>query len=48
MMAYGVSKSARENFGKTKTKVPVRKLERILIKLYRQHVALLFKQTCLN
>ena len=32
----------------TKTKTLVRKLERILIKLYRQNVSLLFNQTCLN
>ena len=44
----------RDNFGKfinqfqPKTKTLVRKLERILIKLYRQHVSILFNQTCLN
>ena len=48
------SKSARDNFGKfndqfpPETKTLVRKLERILIKLYRQNVSLLFYQTCLN
>ena len=30
------------------TKALIRKLERILIKLYRQNVSLLFNQTCLN
>ena len=54
MMAYEWSESARDNFGKfiyqfkPKTKVRVRKLERILIKLYRLHMCLLFTQTCLN
>ena len=42
---------ARDNFGKfiyqlpPKTKTLVRKLERILLKLYRQNVSLLFNQT---
>ena len=31
-----------------KTKTVIRKLERILIKLYRQNVSLLFNQICLN
>ena len=54
MMAYERSESARDNFGKfihqfqTETKTLIRKLERILIKLYRQNVSLLFNQTCLN
>ena len=45
MRAKGRSKSARENFGKfiyqlqPKTKTLVRKLERILIKLYRQNLS---------
>ena len=30
------------------TKTLVRKLERILIRLYKQNVSLLFNQTCLN
>ena len=30
------------------TKTLIRKLERMLIKLYRQNVSLLFNQTCLN
>ena len=42
MVAYEVSKSARDNFGKfinqpqPQTKALVRKLERILIKLHRR------------
>ena len=42
------------NFGKfihqfqPETKTLIRKLERILTKLYRQNVSLLFNQTCLN
>ena len=30
------------------TKTLISKLERVLIKLYRQNVSLLFNQTCLN
>ena len=43
-----------ENFDKLihhfqpETKTLIRKLERILIKLYRQNVSLIFTQTCLN
>ena len=43
-----------DNFGKfihqfqPETKSLIRKLKRILIKLYRQNVSLLFNQTCLN
>ena len=54
MMAYEKSESAWDNFGKfihqfePETKTLIRKLERILIKLYRQNVSLLFKPTCLN
>ena len=54
MVAYEGSKSAWDNFGKLihqfqpETKTLIRKLERILIKLYRQNVPLLFNQTCLN
>ena len=54
MMAYVRSDSAWDNFGKFihqfqfETKKLIRKLERILIKLYRQNVSLLFNQTCLN
>ena len=54
MMAYEVSESAQDNFGKfiyqlqPKTKTLVRKLERILIKSYKQNVSLLFNQRCLN
>ena len=54
MMAYERSKSAWDNFGKfihqfqPETKTLIRKLERILIKLYRQNVFLLFNQTCLH
>ena len=53
MMAYEMSKSVWDNFGKfihqfqPETKTLIRKLERILIKLYRQSVSLLFNQTCL-
>ena len=53
-MAYEKSESARENFSKfiyqfqPKTKTLIRKLERILIKLYRQNVSLSFNQTCIN
>ena len=50
-MAYERSKSARDNFGKfihqfqPETKTLIRKLERILINLYRQNVSLLSNQT---
>ena len=53
-MAYEGFKGAWDIFGKfiyqlqPKTKTLVRKLERILIKLYRPNVSLLFSQTCLN
>ena len=53
-MAYERSKSARDNFGKfinqlqPKTKALVRKLERILIKVYWQYVTSSFIQICLN
>ena len=52
-MAYEWSKDAQDNFCKfiyqlqPKTKTLVKKLERILLKLYRQNVSLLFNQTCL-
>ena len=48
---YMSSESARDNFGKftyqlqPKTKTLVRKSERLLIKLYRQNLSLLFNQT---
>ena len=54
MMAYERSESAWDNFGKfihqfqPKTKTLIRKLERILVRLYRQNVSLLSNQTCLN
>ena len=54
MMAYEGSESARDNFGKfinqfqPKTKTLIRKLEKILNKLYRQNLSLLFSETCLN
>ena len=54
MMAYERSESAQDNFGKfihqfqPEAKTVIRKLERILIKLNRQNVSLLFNQTCLN
>ena len=54
MMAYEMSESAWDIFDKfihqfqSETKTLMRKLERILIKLYRQNVSLLFNQTCLN
>ena len=54
MMAYKESESAWDNFGKfihqfqPETKTLIRKLERILIKLYRENVSLQFNQTCLN
>ena len=53
MMAYEMSESVRNNFGKfihqfqLETKTLSKKFERILIKLYRQNVSLLFNQTCL-
>ena len=53
-MAYERSKRACDNFGKfiyqfrPKTNILIRKLERILIKLYRQNVSLLYNQICLN
>ena len=46
MMAYETPESTQDNFGKfidrlqPKTKTLVRKLERILIKLYRQNLSL--------
>ena len=54
MMAYDGSESAWNNFGKfihqfqPETKTLIRKLERILNKLYRQNLTLLFNETCLN
>ena len=51
MMDYEKSESAQDNFGKfihqlePETKILIRKLERILMKLYRQNVSLLFNQT---
>ena len=54
MMAYERSESAWDNFGKFihqfqhETKTLIRKLERIVIKLYRQNVFSLFNLTCLN
>ena len=54
MIAYEGSESARDNFGKfiyqlqSETKTFIRKLERILNKLYRQNFSLLFNKTCLN
>ena len=53
MMAYERSESTQDNFGKfihqfqPETKTLIRKLERILIKLYRENVSL-FNKTCLN
>ena len=53
-MAYEESESARDNFGKfihqlqLETKTLIRKLQRILIKLYRHNVSLLFNETYLN
>ena len=50
-LSYERSESDRDNFGKfihqfqLKTKTLIRKLERILIKWYRQNVPLLFNQT---
>ena len=54
MMAYEGSESTRNNFGKfiyqfqPETKTLIRKLERILNKLYRQNVFLLFNETCIG
>ena len=54
MMAYKRSESTWDNFGKfihqfqPEIKTLIRKLESILIKLYRQNVSLLFNQACLN
>ena len=54
MMTYEKSESAQDNFGKfthqfqPETKTLIRKLEKILIKLYRKNVSLLSNQTCLN
>ena len=54
MMAYQGSESAWDNFGKfiyqyqPETKTLIRKLERILNKLYRQNLSLLFNKTSLN
>ena len=54
MMAYEGCESARDSFGKfinqfqPETKTVIRKLERILNKLYRQNLFLLFNETCLN
>ena len=54
LIAYERSESAQDNFGKfihqfqPETKTLIRKLGRILIKLYRQNVSLLFNQTSLN
>ena len=54
MIAYERSESAWDNFGKRfhqfqpENKTLIKKLERILIKLYRQKVSLLLNQTRLN
>ena len=54
MIAYEGSESARDNFCKLiyqfqpETETLIRKLERILIKLYTLNVSLLFNETCLN
>ena len=54
MMSYERSENTQDNFGKfiyqfqPETKTLIRKLKRILIKLYRPNVSLLFNQTCLN
>ena len=51
---YERPKSTRDNFGKfihqfqPETKTFIRKLDKILIKLYRQNVSLLLNQKCLN
>ena len=52
-MCYERSERARDNFDKfihqfqTENKSLIMKHERIIIKLYRQNVSLLFNQTCL-
>ena len=54
MMAYDVFESAQDNFMKfiyqfrPETKTLIRKVERILNKLYRPNLSLLFNETCLN
>ena len=54
MMTYERSESDRDNFVKfihkwqPETKTLIRKIKRMLIKLYGQNVSLLFNQTCLN
>ena len=54
MMAYERSKSTGDNFGKfihqfqRETKTLIRKLERIIIKFYRQSVFLLSNETGFN
>ena len=54
MTAYEKLESTQDNFSKfihqfqPETKILIRKLERLLTKLYRQNVSLLFNQTCLN
>ena len=54
MLTNEGSESARDNFGRSihqfqpETKTLIWKLKRILIKLYRQNVFLLFNETCLN
>ena len=54
MMAYEGSKSAWDNFGKfihhfqPETKTLTKKLERILNKLCRQNLSLLFNETYMN
>ena len=54
MMAYKRFESAWENFGKfihqfqPETKALVRKLEKILIELYRQNVSLLYIHMCIH
>ena len=53
-MAYEKCESARDNFGKfiyqfqSKIKTLTRKLERILIKSYRQNMSSLINQTCIH
>ena len=53
-MAPEESEIVRDNFDKfihqfqPETETLIIKLERILIKLYRQNVSLLFNETCLN
>ena len=54
MMACEGSESVRDNFRKfiyqfqPETKTLIRKLERILNKLYRQNLSISFNETCLN